>query len=60
MSLRLSPPLFSYLSCSFLLIYFGAMHLLVFFTIYYTAHQVHHGCDPALDHLAAATAAVGH
>jgi hypothetical protein len=36
------------------------MHLLVFFTIYYTAHQVHHGCDPALDHLAAATAAVGH
>lgn len=46
---------------NFLLIYFGAMHLLVFLTIYYTAHNVHHGCDPGLDNLHhnAAAAAVG-
>ena len=44
---------------SFLLLYLGAMHLLVFFTIYYNAHHVHNGCDPSLDHLSPAeTAAI--
>ena len=32
-----------------MLIYLGAMHLLVFITLYYSAHHVHYGCDPALD-----------
>lgn len=34
-----------------MLIYLGAMHLLVFFILYYSAHHVHSGCDPSLDHL---------
>lgn len=33
-----------------LLAYLAAMHLLVFVTIYYSAHAVHYGCDPGLDH----------
>jgi len=36
---------------SLLLVYFGAMHLLVFVTLYYSVHRVHYGCDPNLDHL---------
>lgn len=40
-------------ACSALLLYLGAMHLLVFFTIYHSAHNVHHGCDPAMDHVLA-------
>jgi hypothetical protein len=31
---------------SFLLLYMGTMHLLVFFTVYYNAHNVHVDCDP--------------
>lgn len=41
---------------SFLLIYLLAMHLLVFLTLYYSAHHVHYGCDPSIDHLHAAAA----
>lgn len=37
---------------SVLMVYLGLMHLLVFVTIYYSAHSVHYGCDPAADHLA--------
>jgi len=36
---------------SVLMIYLTLMHVLVFFTIYYVAHNVHHGCDPALDNI---------
>lgn len=36
---------------SVLMVYLGLMHLLVFITIYYSAHSVHYGCDPNLDHL---------
>ena len=36
---------------NFMLIYLGTMHLLVFFTIYWATHNVHHGCDPLLDNL---------
>lgn len=43
---------------TFLLVYMGLMHLLVFVIIYYTAHHVHAGCDPSLDHHAATTAAI--
>ncbi len=32
-----------------MLCYLGLMHLLVFATIYYSAHRVHYGCDPGLD-----------
>lgn len=34
----------------FVLAYVITMHLLVFFTLYYTAHRVH--CDPTVDHFA--------
>lgn len=34
-----------------MLIYLGMMHLLVFFTIYYSAHHVSNGCDASQDHL---------
>lgn len=27
------------------------MHLLVFVTLYYSAHHVHYGCDPSIDSL---------
>mmetsp|Transcript_16375 Transcript_16375/g.27684 ORF Transcript_16375/g.27684 Transcript_16375/m.27684 type:complete len:178 (-) Transcript_16375:159-692(-) len=43
---------------NFLLMYLGLMHLLMFFIIYYTAHNVHSGCDPSLDHMSAAETAV--
>lgn len=36
---------------SLLLVYLALMHLLVFVTLYYSAHYVHYGCDPAIDHL---------
>lgn len=50
--------------CSFLLGYFTCLHVLVFFILYYLTHNVHHGCDPALDnvqrhHHAAEAAAAG-
>jgi hypothetical protein len=36
---------------TFLLTYLSLMHLLVFVTIYYSAHRVNsYGCDPRLDH----------
>eukprot|EP01032_Pedospumella_encystans_P024202 gene24202-27380_t len=36
---------------SFVLIYLGAMHLLVFFILYYMAHHVSNSCDASQDHL---------
>jgi hypothetical protein len=33
--------------CSVLLTYLLAMHVLVFFIVYYMAHNVQPGCDPA-------------
>jgi hypothetical protein len=39
------------MDCSFLLVYLALMHLLVFATLYYSAHYVHYGCDPAIDHI---------
>jgi hypothetical protein len=36
---------------SFLMIYLGCMHFMVFSILYYAAHHVQHGCDPALDHV---------
>ena len=36
---------------SFIVIYLGAMHLLVFVILYFNAHYVQHGCDPAMDAL---------
>lgn len=32
------------------MVYLGIMHLLVFVILYYNAHHVQHGCDPAVDH----------
>ncbi|KAJ1437644.1 CASP C terminal-domain-containing protein [Ochromonadaceae sp. CCMP2298] len=36
---------------NFLMMYLGAMHLLVFFTMYYLAHSSHTACNPSLDHM---------
>jgi hypothetical protein len=33
------------------MMYLGAMHLLVFFTMYYLAHSSHTACNPSLDHM---------
>ena len=35
---------------SFMLLYLGLMHCLVFVTIYYSAHHGHYGCDPNIRH----------
>lgn len=32
----------------FVVVYISAMHLMVFFVLYYVTHFVHYGCDPAL------------
>jgi len=41
----------------FVLGYVVMMHLLVFFTLYYTAHRVH--CDPTVDHFAGSVVSSG-
>ena len=59
-SLPSSLSFYSVPHCSFIVIYLGSMHLLVFLILYFFAHHVQHGCDPSMDALQSGGLIGGH